>query len=553
MNFVTHLASKYFSQEKWTTIALFLISLSYNIVQTNGMTVITSNIIQFAQTGKQPKVKEFFFYLIYSVILFIALYWLFVYCQNLLLTKIRPWVRGHIVDLLLKTNNEKFSETNFSKLNSPINRITDCYYFITNSMISYLLPNLAYLLIASGYFSYINPFYGVVFFVGNALLILYYSFVLPQITKANDDYEKMVTKTDIHLIDLLNNVDKIIYRGQSVSESEEFMNLSEKSVKYGTRYHDITNFHTIMMIGIIFLVVLVSLWFLISIYFRKQISITTFISSFTILLLYREKMTSLVESLPDIIDSIGRTENVLIHFKHVNENYLDIDHAKYYSNKEKLQFKKIQFNDVTYKYGNSSTNVFHNRSYNLNTDNHEIIGITGSSGGGKSTFIKLLLRMYECNSGNITIDGVDLKTLDPDYIRQEITYVNQNSKLFDRKVVDNMLYGCSDPTVCKYFLENILKYPMISKLYRNTDIKNKQAGLLGENLSGGQRQIVNMIGGLINPSKILVLDEPTNALDPELKKEVINMIRDFSRYKQSVIIITHDRDVFPMFTQQIQM
>ena len=98
-----------------------------------------------------------------------------------------------------------------------------------------------------------------------------------------------------------------------------------------------------------------------------------------------------------------------------------------------------------------------------------------------------------------------------------------------------------------------MKYPNITKLYRNTDIKNKDAGLLGENLSGGQRQIVNMIGGLINPSKILVLDEPTNALDPQLKAEVLGLIKDFSKYKQAVLIITHDKDVFPLFTQQIQM
>ena len=160
--------------------------------------------------------------------------------------------------------------------------------------------------------------------------------------------------------------------------------------------------------------------------------------------------------------------------------------------------------------------------------------------------------MYECNSGKITIDDVDVKDIDPDYIRREITYVNQNSKLFDRKVVDNMLYGCNNREICDHFLEQILKYPNITKLYRNTDIKNKDAGLLGENLSGGQRQIVNMIGGLINPSKILILDEPTNALDPNLKKEVLGLIKDFSKYKQAVIIITHDKDVFPLFTQQLQ-
>lgn len=553
MNFVSFLAYKYFSKEKWTALALFLISLAYNIVQTNGMTTMTSNIIQFAQTGKEIKVKEFFFYFVYVIIVFIALYWLFVYCQNLLLTKIRPWVRSEIVDLLLKTNNDKFSETNFSKLNSPINRIMDCYYFLTNTLISYLLPNVAYLLITSLYFSYISPMYGVIFFVGNLVLFTYYSYVLPSLLKANDDYEKVVTKTDVHLIDLLNNIDKIIYRGQSVTESADFRKMSDKCVKVGTHYYNLNNLHSIVMIGLIFIIVLISLWVLIYLYFKKKIDITMFIASFTILLLYREKMTIVVEILPDIIDSIGRTENVLTHFKHVNDNYMHTQQDSTLYDKKNLDFHDIKFNNVTYKYGNGNTNVFENRNYSLHTTNNQIIGITGPSGNGKSTFVKLLLRMYECNSGNITIDNVNIKNIEPDYIRKEITYVNQNSKLFDRKVVDNMLYGCSDRKVCNTFLEKILKYPNITKLYKNTDIKHKNAGLLGENLSGGQRQIVNMIGGLINPSKILILDEPTNALDPELKKEVLNLIKDFSRHKQTIIIITHDKDVFPLFTQQIQM
>lgn len=556
MNFVTFLAKQYFTQEKWAAISLFFVSLAYSVMQTNIMTHITSSIITFAQERNVSQTKAYFFYFVYAVIVFMALYWLFTYCQNLLLTKIRPWVRSQIVDLLLKTNNEKFSETNFSKLNSPINRIVDCYYFITNSVVSYFLPNLAYLLIVSAYFAYLSPLYGVVFLVGNGLLLWYSYYIMPSVLKANDDYEKTVLKSDVHLIDLLNNVDKIIYRGQSISESKVFQELSQNNTRIGTKYYDLVNYHMVIKLAIIFLVILISLWILIDIYFKKKITPVTFVTSFTILLLYREKMTSLIEIIPDVVDCIGRTENVLIHFKHVNENYMEVqpkmDNAAS-ATKPKLDFKKIQFHDVSYKYGNGTTNVFENRNYFLKTENNQIIGITGRSGNGKSTFIKLLLRMYECNSGKITIDDVDIKDLDPNYIRTEITYVNQNSKLFDRKVVDNMLYGCSNQEVCDYFLEQILKYPNITKLYRNTDIQNKQAGLLGENLSGGQRQIVNMIGGLVNPSKILVLDEPTNALDPELKKEVLGLIRDFSKYKQSIIIITHDKDVFPLFTQQIQM
>ena len=171
----------------------------------------------------------------------------------------------------------------------------------------------------------------------------------------------------------------------------------------------------------------------------------------------------------------------------------------------------------------------------------------------ESTFVKMMIRMYPCEEGNIYIDGVNVKDLDPLYIRKNVTYVNQTSKLFDKKVIDNMMYGCSDKDKCEAMLKKVMEYPTISKLYKNMDIYTKESGLLGENLSGGQRQVVNMIGGFINPSRILVLDEPTNALDPILKKEVIQMITDFKQYKQCILIITHDKEVFNIFDSELKM
>ena len=139
-------------------------------------------------------------------------------------------------------------------------------------------------------------------------------------------------------------------------------------------------------------------------------------------------------------------------------------------------------------------------------------------------------------------------------LRKHITYVNQNSKLFDRVPMENFLYGCSDDGKCKENLEMIFdKYPKIRELYKNIDIYKKKAGSLGENLSGGQRQITNVISGLINPSKILVLDEPTNALDPNLKGELLQLIRDFSKYKKCIIIISHDREAYSIFDEKINL
>ena len=99
----------------------------------------------------------------------------------------------------------------------------------------------------------------------------------------------------------------------------------------------------------------------------------------------------------------------------------------------------------------------------------------------------------------------------------------------------------------------ILKYPKIQLLFKGVDIYTKEAGSLGENLSGGQRQIINIISGLVNPSKILILDEPTNALDGELKKELVRMVKDFRKQKKSIIIITHDKEVYPIFDEKLDM
>jgi len=98
-----------------------------------------------------------------------------------------------------------------------------------------------------------------------------------------------------------------------------------------------------------------------------------------------------------------------------------------------------------------------------------------------------------------------------------------------------------------------LEYSKIKELFKNLDITNGYAGNLGENLSGGQRQIVNIISGLVNPSEILVLDEPTNALDIDLKKQILAILAKFKKYKKAILIITHDRDMYPLFDEKIRL
>jgi ABC-type bacteriocin/lantibiotic exporter with double-glycine peptidase domain len=387
--------------------------------------------------------------------------------------------------------------------------------------------------------------------IGNIIVGLYFYGKFNSILKHNTEFEEKTQGSDAIMIDLLSNMDKIIYRGKMREESKAFEDEARENAQLGIDYYSNSNKISTVMTFIITFTFMFSLYYLIRLTMKKKISHIEFMGSFTILMLFREKLIAVTEQLPDFIGFIGRMSTTLEKFEHINLHLNDILKDNRYKSAN-LEFKKIKFENVSYKYSTGKY-VFKNKNLETQLNNHDIVGITGPSGSGKSTFVKMLLKMYPCEEGNVYIDDVNVKTIDPLYIRSHVTYVNQNSKLFDKKVIDNMMYGCSDREKCDMMLQKVMKYPSISKLYQNMNIHTKEAGLLGENLSGGQRQVVNMIGGFVNPSKILVLDEPTNALDPVLKKEVIRMIKDFKQYKQNIIIITHDKDVMEIFDKEIQM
>jgi ABC-type bacteriocin/lantibiotic exporter with double-glycine peptidase domain len=294
-------------------------------------------------------------------------------------------------------------------------------------------------------------------------------------------------------------------------------------------------------------------WYLIKLKINKKIDITAFITFFTILLLYRDRMLGLVNEIPEYVEFIGRLEYMNVKFNSMIGETKDVNQIlnKTYEPKN-LEFSHIRFENVSFHYETSDTMILSNFNIDLDLDD-QIIGIVGLSGKGKSTFAKLILRLYEPTNGNIFIDETNIAEIDPNYIRDNVTYVNQNSKLFNKKIIENILYGCSNPDKCDVHLKEILKYDKIQKLFKNLDIHTDEAGYLGENLSGGQRQVVNIIGGLINPSKILVLDEPTNALDKELKTQLLLILKSFKKYKKSLIIITHDKDVYHLFDKTITL
>lgn len=547
-NIFTHLAEEFSKEHIGSVIFIIILSVSLGVIQTNGISEFTAMLIDNIG-GKSTNIWKIFYILAFFFVLYHILYYLFNSTQINLVYEMKPWARFKLMDLVMQTNNINFSEDNFTKLNSPIHRIADLIAQIIFDVIGYMVPNIIYVLIIGVYFLFIDPSLMTIFLSGNVLILLVFYFSFDYLLNKNMEYEELIQRSDGIIIDLLNNMDKIIYRGRVNEESEKFKDLQDKNIQHGKDYYLATNRISSIMSSILMVIFLFSLTYLIKLVINKKISKVSFIASFTILNIFKDKLWSVFEQIPEFAGYIGRMNISFKYFKEVSEQLDLILEKKKYSDPN-LKLDTIKYENIVFKYSNGKT-VFDNKNVTIDLSNR-IIGITGPSGSGKSTLMKLLLRMYHYE-GNIYIDDVNIKDIDPLFIRNQFTYVNQSSKLFDKKVIDNMLYGCMDENQCNNYLEKIMKYPQISRLYQNIDIYNKDSGQLGENLSGGQRQIINMIGGLINNSPILILDEPTNALDPSLKNEVIGIIKDFKHVKENIIIITHDKDVFTIFDEEIKL
>lgn len=555
MNIILELLKKFFLEETTTILLIIAFSFVINIFQANGVSYITSRIIINIQKDNEKVVYEFLKIFMMFSSAFIFLFYTYKYLQNNLLNKLQPWIKKYLINLLFITNNENLSDINLNTFSSPINRVTYVCFMLFTDFLTHLLPNITFVCVLLSYLLFINKNLGLSFLLGNICIFAYLYFTWQPMKDANHAYEKDINDNDSYILEMLSNIDKIIYRGKTQVEMDIYKEKSKAAEESAKNFFSLTNNNTLVMNILLHINLFVCLFFITYLYFDGKLSMTEFITLYTIILLYKDKLMNIIQQIPDLIEFVGRTESVLNIFKKMDVNSVrDTNFDKLYTTdykKVRLPFNTIRFENVTFKFSTTNQEIFKDLNMTIHPTDHKVVGIVGLSGKGKSTLAKLIMKLHRPTSGNIYIDDANINDVCADYIRENITYINQNSKLFDRKIIENILYACNDLDVCNRHLAEIMKYEKIVELYKNMDIHSKKAGPLGENLSGGQRQVINVISGLINPSKILILDEPTNGLDPQLKTELLAIIKDFRKHKQSIIIISHDKECFELFDETI--
>ena len=278
--------------------------------------------------------------------------------------------------------------------------------------------------------------------------------------------------------------------------------------------------------------------------FHNKINRNYFITVFLIMIYYFSYLLKFSGHLPWNFVKIGvvkSSEDLL--------NSLFLNNYNSYNKNLLIKNGSIEFKNISFKYPKTQNFVLQN--INLKIKPKEKLCLIGSSGAGKSTLVKLLLRMNNYDKGDIFIDDINIKNLPIDYLRKQVTYLNQRTSLFNKTILDNILYG-NDHINEKDVLNIIKKYNITNYNALKNNIYTN-SGVNGANLSLGMQKITILLRGIFKKnSAIIIFDEPLAGLDNDTRHKVIKMIKNECN-DQTIIIITHDKEIIPYCNKKINI
>ena len=203
----------------------------------------------------------------------------------------------------------------------------------------------------------------------------------------------------------------------------------------------------------------------------------------------------------------------------------------------------IEFKNVSKVYANGTSAL---KNMNLHIKKGEFVFIVGSSGSGKSTFLKLIMHEELPSKGTIYLDGIKITKREVPYIRRKMGIVFQDFRLIDKMTVfDNVAFamrvtGASERDVRK-------RVPYILNLVELQDKANRRPA----ELSGGEQQRVSLARALVNNPAIIIADEPTGNIDPEMSYEIVELLTAINKRGTTVLMVTHEHDLVQRFNKRV--
>ena len=451
------------------------------------------------------------------------------------------------VHLLLKNENS-VTDIEIGKVITRLLIIPDVLKNIIVNFTTWFFPRMMVIVVVNIYFCYLNLQFGL---TSIALVIIYFISIfhifypcLDVVKQRHEKLEELNQRTE----DKLLNKHSIYSAGYL---NEEISDYKRKTNEYTDFYKNTlsclkwnTVIATILFISIYILLHVFSTY----LFWLGEIDIFLLIAILITIVYYIPCIYAMNSIVPDFMADMGviRATDGFIRelytYHALAQPETTIDN--------KLLNGEIHIHGLSFGFVPDKL-IFDN--FNLTIYDRERVAIAGPSGNGKTTLIKLIMGFLPVPDNTITIGGHDINHYSLNELRKQITYVNQNTKLFDATVLDNIVYG--NPNASREDVDHVLKTYGLGGIFKNMDpdhFLDTPVGVEGSHLSGGQRQMILILRAILKHNPIVILDEPTSAIDKDNKTYVVRAIEVLSEHS-TLILITHDNDLLQLVDRTVQL
>jgi ATP-binding cassette, subfamily B, bacterial len=530
MNLLGYFWSFYKPYKRYVFFLLFFsIILGFNGFINSYLTKIIIDLL--LDLDNQSKVLDTIFWPAIFIFLNIEVYSISWRVLDYIRLKTTPVIRNNIVDhafSYIHSQSQSFFQNSLSgAISNNVNILADNIDLISKTIFIRITRGVVQVSVAFISMYFINPIFSFTLIVWVFFFIFISLKFSRTISTLSDVYAKSQSEVSGRIVDSIANFTNVkIFARKNFESLNLGKSLDDMKKQYQNRECFLIKFHYLQGLSITLLMGFM-LYILIQLRINAKVTIGDFAFILGLSLYVTEYVWTLTEYIDQINDSAGKCRQAL------KAIFMPIKLNNKEGAKDLVVTRgKIVFDKVHFQYKDAAP-LFQNKSITIQPK--QKVGLVGYSGGGKSTFITLLLRLHDIDFGKILIDGQNIQAITQDSLHASIALIPQDPFLFHRTLIENIRYGKIDATDNEVI--QATKQANIHEFINGLPLGyNSLVGERGVKLSGGQKQRVALARVILKNAPILILDEATSQLDSITENAINNALGKFVKNKTTIVI-----------------
>lgn len=436
-------------------------------------------------------------------------------------------MRGEMFAYLQKHSHSFFQDQLAGNLSNKVLDMVRGFESIINILFRSFIPVLFFVLFSLSFLFYIHPIFALIVFIWLICFWGIFLYFMGGCIEKADEHSEANSQLSGRIVDAFKNMATIRLFARQRYEMEYLAKFQNQEVKKGQNLNLYLIMVTAIQSGLSIILLFAIVVAFIYAWQREWVTVGdfTYLTTSTLQLTMWVWWTS--DQFIDFMKEFGVCRQALsvINIPHEIKDAPD-------SKPLRVEKGKIEFRNVTFHY-KPKKNIF--RDKNILILPGEKVGLVGYSGSGKSTFVNLILRYFDLEKGQILIDDHDIAKLSQDSLREQITFVPQDTMLFHRTLKENVRYGKIDATD-EEIVEACKKARCQDFIM---DLEKQYDTLVGEGgikLSGGQRQRIAIARAFLKNSPILIMDEATSSLDSATERSIQESLYELMKDKTTLVV-----------------